>query len=159
MAVVYYFTREDLEDAIGVQTVKTLFDETNSGQPTTRALNACCLSGTTECISFMRANYAEASIPAEGATIPDELKFAALDFGIAYAMRRRPDLVRAMGEESWTTFQTSAIDKMKRYLDGTQRVASTTGVPELVQQSVTEGPGVFSCDSRDIYSRPDEDCE
>lgn len=155
---VYYFTRDDLEDAIGVQTVKTLFDETNSGQPTTRPIDACRLSGTTECISFMRANYAEASIPTQGSTIPDELKFAALDFGIAYAMRRRPDLVRAMGEESWTTFQTSAVDKMKRYIDGTQRVSPTVGSPEHVQQAVTEGPGVFSCDSRAIHSQA-EDCE
>lgn len=134
---VYYFTREDLEDALGVQTVKSIFDENNSGQPTTRPLNACRLSGTTDCISFMRATYAEAALPtAEGDTIPDELKFAALDFGIAYALRRRPDLVRAMGEESWTTFQTSAIDKMKRYASTQQRLARATATPDNVGSTV-----------------------
>lgn len=139
---VYYFSRYDIEDAIGVQTVKAIFDEDASGQASSRALNSCRAYGTSECRSFLRANYPEGKLPMTEDDVPDELRFAALDFGCTYAMRRRPDLVRAMGEESWTTFLEAAIEKMKRYVAGLQRVPPTTGVPEHVSQAVTTGPEV-----------------
>ena len=146
---VYYFAQADLEDALGTQTVAAIFDEDNSGTPSARAIAACVAYGTAECKSFLRANYPEGALPATEDDVPDELKFAAIDFGCAYAARRRPDLVRAMGEESWTTFRDSAIEKMKRYAAGIQRTPPATGTPERVEFTVTDGPAVIDdCGSR-----------
>lgn len=133
---VYYFKREDLEDALGKQTVTAIFDEDNSGQSAERAIDACRAYGTSECNSFLRTTHSEDSLPATEADVPDELKFAALDFGCAYAMRRRPELVRAMNEESWTTFRDSALEKMKRYQATLQRLPRDVSVPANVGGAV-----------------------
>lgn len=160
---VYYFSRADLEDAIGVQIVKAIFDEDSSGNPSIRAIDSCRAYGTSECNSFLRSNYPEGKLPTEEDSVPAELLFAAIDFGCVYAARRRPDLVNAMGGETWKTFLDAANAKMQRYVDGIQRVPTATGVPENVQQSVSAGPDVtdqsgsalevYDCNSHSPYSR------
>lgn len=148
---VYYFTRFDLDDAIGRNTVNAVFCDDNSEQASIRAVDACRAYGTSECKSFLRENYPEAKLPETEEEVPDELRFAALDFGLVYVFRRRPELVRAMGEESWTTFEKSAIEKMKRYAAGIQRVPPTTGTPENVEQSTDGGPDVLEGSHRQVY--------
>lgn len=132
---VYYFTRTDLENALGKNTVAAIYDDDADNVAESAPIDACCAYGTSECNSFLRGILPNA-IPVAQADVTDEVKFAALDFGIAYTIRRRPDLVRAMGEESWTTFRDSAIEKMKRYVASLQRMPPTMGVPSNVGAEV-----------------------
>lgn len=135
MAVVYYFSQTDLENALGLQTVKSVYDDDLDGVVDDAPMTACRAYGTAECNSFLRGIHATA-IPLAEADVTDEVKFAALDFGIAYTMRRRPDVVRAMSEEPWTTFRDSAIEKMKRYVASLQRMPPAMGVPSNVGAEV-----------------------
>jgi hypothetical protein len=128
-----YFDQTDLENALGIPIVKAIFDDDLDGVADPAPIAACIAYGTAEADSFLRGNY-DITFPVN--PVPPELKFAALDFGCVYAMRRRPDVVRAMGEQPWTTFQQAAVDKMKRYLKATQRLPE---VPKNVGAEVRSG--------------------
>ncbi len=127
MAVVYYFTRKDLEHALGRQTVKVVFDEDGSDEPAADAVTACRAYGTSECRSFIIGNYGASILPQNENSIPDELRFAAIDFGCAYAMRRKPETVAAMGLGSWLELRKEAVAKMERFIKAQQRIASLDG--------------------------------
>jgi hypothetical protein len=131
MTVVYYFAQEDLENALGKATVTTTYDDDNDGVVEDAAINACRAFGTAECNSFLRGIH-PTSMPLTTNDVPDEVKFAALDFGIAYTVRRRIDLGRSGEGASWTTYRDSAIEKMKRYVASLQRLPPTLGVPSNV---------------------------
>jgi hypothetical protein len=75
--------------------------------------------------------------------VPNEVKFAALDFGIAYTMRRRPDVVKAMNEQPWTTFYEQAVAQMKRYCAAIQQVPASTA------EHATTGGEIFGVDPDD----------
>jgi hypothetical protein len=128
---VYYFTQTDLENALGKNIVLAVYDDDHDGVVDTAAMTSCRAYGTSECNSFVRGLHPDV-IPMAEVDVPDEMRFAALDFGIAYTMRRRPDLVRAMGEESWTAFRDSAISTMKRYVQAVQRMPPAMGTPTNV---------------------------
>lgn len=132
MADVFYFSREDLEDALGLQVVRSIYDDELAGNANPNPIISCCRYGTSECNSFLRAIQEGITLPLS--PVPDEVRYAALDFGIAYTMRRRPDLVRAMGEESWTAFRDAAVDKMKRYVDGVQQMPREQIIPDMGPQ-------------------------
>lgn len=131
-----YFTQTDLENALGVQIVKAIFDDDNDGVADAAPVAACCAYGSAECDSFLRGQYA-VSFPIS--PVPDELKFAAVDFGCAYAARRRPDLTRAMGEQPWTMFRQAAIEKMKQFAVSLQRLPPSVGTPANVGAQVRTG--------------------
>jgi phage gp36-like protein len=131
-----YCSQTDLENALGVPVVKAIFDDNLDGTVDAAAMTACVDYATAECNSFLRGQY-DITFPI--ATVPDELKFAAVDFACAYATRRRPDIVRAMGEQPWTTFRDSAIEKMKRFGEAMQRLPPSTGTPENVGAEVRSG--------------------
>ena len=57
--------------------------------------------------------------------MPDEVKFAALDFGVAYTVRRRPDVVKALGNLDWKVYFDEAVEQMKRYVAAQQMVTPT----------------------------------
>jgi hypothetical protein len=127
-----YFDQDDIEDAISVNTVLAAYDDDQDGEVDTRPMAACIAYGNAECNSFLR-NVLMASSSGGAATlplttVPDEVKFAALDFGIAYTIRRRPDIAKAMGEKPWTDFYDYAVAKMKRYCESLQRMPSTAGI-------------------------------
>ena len=124
-----YFSQQDLEDALGKNAVKAIFDDDNDGAADAAPIASCIAYGSAECDSFLRGEYL-ITFPVGSA--PAELKFAAIDFGCAYAARRRPDIVKALGELPWTEFRDSAIEKMKRYASALQRLPPTTGTPSNV---------------------------
>ena len=124
-----YFAQADLENALGKNTVAAIFDDDGDTVADAAPVAACLAYGTSECDSFLRANYA-VTFPIN--PVPDELKFAAVDFGCAYAVRRRPDVTRAMGEKSWDAFRDAAIEKMKRFADSMQRLPDTVAAPANV---------------------------
>ena len=131
-----YCNQTDLENALGIPVVKAIFDDNQDGTADAAPIAACLAYGTSECDSFLRGVY-NVTFPIN--PVPDELKFAAVDFCCAYATRRRPDVVRAMGEQPWTVFRDSAVDKMKRYGKSMQRLPDTTGTPENVGAEVRSG--------------------
>lgn len=135
---VTFLTRQDLEYALTRRTVGAIFDEDADGQAEDAPINACLAYATAMCRSFLRTVNTEATLTfdADG-DVPDELRFAAVDFACSYALRRKPDLVRAMGEESWTTFRDSAIDHMKRYVKTEQRLPREVSVPANVGATVS----------------------
>jgi hypothetical protein len=121
-----YFSQTDLENALSVNVVKGVFDDDHDGIVDTGPIAACIAYAGAECDSFLR-NLLLGSVTLPLATVPDEVKFAALDFGIAYSMRRRPDVVKAMNEQPWTVFYEAALAKMKRYCESVQRMPATVG--------------------------------
>lgn len=131
-----YSSQTDLENALGKNIVKGIFDDDQDGAADAAPMTACLAYGTAECDSFLRG-VLDVTFPIS--PVPDELKFAAVDFCCAYATRRRPDVVRAMGEQPWTTFRDSAVEKMKRYAKSQQRLPDTVAVPANVGAEVRSG--------------------
>lgn len=126
-----YFSQTDLENALGVHVVGQIYDDDQDGVVDSGPMAACIAYGNAECNSFLRnvlMSATGAAITLPLTVVPDEVKFAALDFGIAYSIRRKPDVVKAMNEQSWTVFADAAIAKMKRYCASMQRVPATTGI-------------------------------
>lgn len=123
-----YFTQTDLENALSVSIVKAAFDDDRDGEAETAPIEACIAYGTALCDSFLRK---VGKAPGGGTLVlplpspPDEVKFAALDFGVAYAVRRRPDIAKAIGDQPWTVFYDQAVEQMKRYVSSLQMVTPT----------------------------------
>lgn len=125
-----YITQTDLEHAITRNTVKAIFDE-GDNEVDAEAMAACIAYATSECNSFLRkvllSGGVKLSLPLSA--VPDEVKFAALDFGLAYGARRKPDVAKAMGIASWTEFYKAAAERMKRYCEAEQFVAPAVAEP------------------------------
>lgn len=141
-----YFTQTDLENALSVAVVKAVYDDDHDGVVDSGPIAACIAYGDAMCNSFLRnvltsseTSLSAATLPLT--TVPDEVKFASLDFGIAYTIRRRPDVVKAMNEQPWTVFYEQAIEQMKRYCASIQRVPASTG------GSATAGGAILNPDS------------
>lgn len=142
-----YFAQADLENALGIPVVKAIFDDNQDGDADGAPIAACIAASSAECDSFLRGTYA-VTFPIS--PVPDELKYAAVDFGCAYATRRRPDLVQAMGEKPWTSFREAAIEKMKAYASGLERLPATTATPANVGGVVVEDTARIASDSGDF---------
>ena len=130
-----YIAQSDLENALGKSIVKAIFDDDGDGAPEPAAIAACCDYASSECDSFLRGQY---GVTFPISSPPAELKFAAVDFACAYAARRRPDVVRAMGEKSWTDFREAAVEKMKRFAASLQRLPPTVATPSNVGGSTSD---------------------
>lgn len=145
-----YFTQTDLENALGKATVKGAYSDSHGAAFSTdelAAIAACIAYGSAQCDSFLRNLLMTSSgtpVTLPLTTVPDEVKFAALDFGIAYTIRRRPDVVKAMNEQPWTVFHDAAIEQMKRYCSSMQRIS-----PTGVGIAATAGGEVFGPDPDD----------
>lgn len=126
-----YFTQADLENALGKFIVASVYDDDGDNVADAGPIASVLAYGTSEVKSFLRANHTDIKVP-DNAPIPDDLKFAAVDFGCAYTARRRPDLTRAMGEAAWTTFRDAAVAKMKNYIAGVQRLSTAVTTPDNV---------------------------
>ena len=137
-----YFTQTDLENALSIPIVKGIYDDDRNGTADTAPIAACIAYGTAQCDSFLR----KVGLAPGGGTltlplspVPDEVKFAALDFGIAYSIRRRPDIVKATGEQPWTVFYEQANEQMKRYVSSMQMVSATAMTHATVGGSIFGG--------------------
>ena len=136
-----YITQDDLENALSVHVVKAVFDDDLSGEANAQAVDACLEYASAECDSFLEGVYDDVSFPL--ADPPVIVKYAAIDFACAYCARRRPDLVKAMGEEPWQRFQDHAIAKMERFVKSKQRLPAATGTPANVGAEVRSGDAEF----------------
>jgi phage gp36-like protein len=118
-----YIVQADLENALGSHVVKTLFCDDNSEVVNVAALAACLAYASAQVDAFLAGNYA---ITLPIASPPDIVKFAAVDFACAYAVRRRPEIMSAMGAKSWTDFHDAALANMKLYSTGLARLPVAT---------------------------------
>ena len=138
-----YFTQTDLENALSTSTVKAVYDDDRDGTVDAGPIAACIAYGTAQCDSFLRkigtTPGGTSAIVLPLSTVPDEVKFASLDFGIAYTIRRRPDIVKASGEQPWTVFYEQAVEQMKRYVASMQMVSATAMSHATVGGSIFGG--------------------
>lgn len=138
-----YFDQTDLQNALSVSGLKAAFDDDRDGTADTAPINACIAYGSALADSFLRK---VGSAPGGGTltlpltVVPDEVKFAALDFGIAYAVRRRPEIAKALGEQTWTVYYEQAVEQMKRYISSVQMVSPTAMDHATVGASIFGGP-------------------
>lgn len=133
---IYYFNQADLENALSVSSVNSAYGDDHSGVPSVTGIAACIAYGTAQCDSFLR-NVHPNTLPSSEDEVPDELRFAAVEFGVAYTMRRRPDVVRAiLGDAlTWKDFMDSAIAQIQRYAASIQRMPPDMGKPANVGAS------------------------
>lgn len=141
-----YITKTDLENALGVQTVKAIFDDDHDGVPEDGPIDACCNSASADVDAVLGGLY---DIPLPLNPVPDIVRYAALDFGVAFAMRRRPEIVEAMNAESWTEFRKAAIEKLKMFGQAFVRLPKAIGTPRNVGATVRENnkPKTTAADS------------
>jgi phage gp36-like protein len=118
-----YVSQTDLENALGRNTIAAVFDDDGDGVPEQEAIDAACESASAEVDAVLIGTY---SVTLPLVNPPAIVKFAAVDFACAYAARRRPDIVRAMSEKSWTDFRAAALDKMKMIASAFERLPKTT---------------------------------
>ena len=140
-----YFTQTDLENALSAPTVLAIYDDDRDGVVDTVAIDACIAYGSAMCDSFLRKIAATQAGGSTAATlplttVPDEVKFAAVDFGVAYSMRRRRDITAAMGESTWMDFYNQAVEQMKRYVSAMQVVSPTAMGHATVGASIYGAP-------------------
>lgn len=118
-----YITQADIENALGVNVVQAVFDDNIDGIVDAAPMTACLAYASAQVDAFLAGNYA---ITLPIASPPDVVKFAAVDFACAYAVRRKPDVVRAMSEKSWTDFRDAALANMKLFASGLERLPTAT---------------------------------
>ncbi len=133
-----YTSQEDLENALGVQLVRAVYDDDNDGAVDAGPMAACLAYADAECDSFLRGAY-NATFPITD--VPAALQFAALDFACAYTARRRPELAHTLGSDPFKQFYDAAAAKMKRYVTYEQRLPATVGATEPLA-TVTTATGL-----------------
>lgn len=131
-----FITKTDLENALGVHNVSAIFDDDSDGVPDAAPIAACLEYACAECNSFLEKEY---SLTLTTSNVPTLIKYAAIDFACAYAVRRRPDLTKAMGEEPWQRFLDAACAKMKRISAAEQLLPPSVARPANVGASVRTG--------------------
>jgi phage gp36-like protein len=141
-----YCSQTDLENALGLHVITAVFDDDADGTADSAPVAACLAYGDAQVNSYLRGLY-DTTFPLS--TVPDEVKFAAVNFCAAYAARRRPDVVRAMNEQPWTAFRDAAVDEMKRYVAAMQRLPTSTETPSNVGTTVTRTDGDATTDPDD----------
>lgn len=138
-----YFTQTDLENAMSVPIVKAVYDDDRDGTADSAPIAACIAYGSALCDSFLRkvgAAPGGGTLALPIATCPDEVKFAAVEFGIAYSVRRRPEVTKALGEQPWTVYYEQAVEQMKRYIASVQMVTPTAMAHATTGASIFGGP-------------------
>lgn len=131
-----YITQADLEDALGTQVVLAIFDDDMDGFVDNHAIMACLSYGSAQVDAYLAGTY-DITLPI--ANPPAVVKFAAVDFACAYATRRRPDLVRAMGEKPWSDFLDAAKENMKLFASSLKRLPAGDGTPTNVGAEARTG--------------------
>ncbi len=120
----------DLENALGAPIVAAIFDDDQDGVADAAPIQACCDWAEEECNAVLRT-LGPANLQLPVANPSKQLKFIATDFALVYATRRRPDLLKAMGQKSWTDFYDVVTKKMERYAKEGQRFGADVGAAQV----------------------------
>lgn len=126
-----YLKLTDLENALSKSIVASAYDDDHDGTPDAAPIQACIDYAVSQCNSFLRNTFTEngTAIELPLTIVPDEVKFAAIDFAIAYSIRRRPDIIKAITSEPWPTYYKHAKEQMERYCASQQRLPAEVGTP------------------------------
>jgi len=130
-----YYARVDLENALGRQTIKALFDDDGDSQADEAPIQANIDNASTEVDAVLAGTY---SIALPLAIVPSVVKYAALDFGVALAYRRRPDVAEAMNAKSWSDHREAALKKLESFASAFMRLPPSAGTPTNVGSVVVD---------------------
>jgi hypothetical protein len=83
--------QSDLEDALSVSTVRSIFDDANNNTVSATAVAAVIRRAESQVYSYLATNYPDLQIPYTASPAPEVLKSAVLEFAIVYARDRKPE--------------------------------------------------------------------
>ena len=134
-----FISQQSLENALGKNLVRAIYDDDGDNVVDVQPMADCLAYACTQVKSFL---YNEYNFDLDTLSpVPDELRFAAVDFACAYTARRRPDIWQAQSERSWTDFRDAALDNIKMFAAGLARVAPSVEKPANVGGSTfADGP-------------------
>lgn len=141
-----YITQTDLENALGTNAVRALFDDNGDSTADAAPVAAAIAFADAKVDGFLRTEYTG---PFPLQTTPDLVKFAAIDWGIFYAVRRRAEVAKAIGLEPPSVHQERALEQMKRFVDAVEKLDPTVGTPGNIGGLVIDGAARLVTDSPD----------
>lgn len=130
-----YIEQDDVENALGLSLVKSIFDDDNDGLVDEAPMAACIAYACGQVDAFLAGTY-DITLPI--ASPPDVVKFAAVDYACAYAARRRPEILRVINERSWKDYRDAAIENMKMFAMSLQRLPEAIAPPKNVGGLITD---------------------
>lgn len=128
-----YITEGDLRAALNPGVFSHLFDDDNDGVIAMGQDNVALVieRAHIEVVSYLPALYS--ALPPDGvpAEVPKLLKSVELDFAIALALERRPELATSLGTTR-EVYWRRAEEKMKRITDSVQRITDVASLPQAL---------------------------
>jgi hypothetical protein len=112
-----YNQQSDLEDAMSIATVRTLFEDEANGEVNSGSVTAVLRRANAQINSFIARNYPSLVLPdgAEGATVPETLKAAELEFAIVYSYDRKIEYWSGRQENERRERIKAAFEMAERY--------------------------------------------
>lgn len=147
-----WLTQQDLEAATSAKMVAACFDDDGNGSLNFPAIAAVIDRAEQEVMSYLVVELGPPPLsPALIAQLATDtfLKYAAVDFAVAYMFDRHPEYVRAKMQDDRARRLKSAEDRMIRILEARQRPPTVPTPPANVggfsndgaNRLVTDSPG------------------
>ncbi len=126
-----YITEDDLRAALAPGVFSHVFDDNNDGLILAGQTNVVLVieRAHIEVLSYLPALYTTLPSDALPEEIPKLLKSVELDFAIAFALERRPELSASLGASA-ETYWKRAEAKMIRITESVQRITDVASLPQ-----------------------------
>lgn len=116
-----WLAQSDLENAVSPQTILACCDDENAGVASIPVVAAIIERAENEVLSWLHEYAVNGQLPDTATLTADVfLKYAALEFAVAFMFDRHPEFVRANGRERIDR-KKNADDRMTRVLQSRQR--------------------------------------
>ncbi len=119
---VLYAMQPDLEAALSPGTVLALYDDDNKGIVNATTIQAVLARASRMVDSYLARVYV-GPFPVTQTPVPEVIKYAAVEFAVAFSFERHPEYVHTYGEQyrAGTRFKR-ATDMMDRLCQGQQEI-------------------------------------
>lgn len=117
MAVI---NQTDLENALSISTVRSIFDDANNNTVSTAAVAAVITRAESQVFSYLATTYPDLQIPYTASPAPEVMRSAVLEFAIVYARDRKP--------EYWRDNSRERSERLKAAFDMCDRFAKSRQV-------------------------------
>lgn len=147
-----WLQEQDISNAVGYPTLLACTDDDNTGAVNQTALAAIIDRGEQETLSWLIPEFGPAPINAIvlAQLVADPLlKYAALDYVVAFLYDRRPEYVRANRQDDSAMRLKAAKERMERILDARQRPVTAPTPPANVGGVVVDNANRIYVDSPD----------